>query len=465
MVTGDVGATSGPATGGYGVYNVGTVSGTGMISTERGYLAAGAIGGSVTLRFTGQSTKISNTVLNMNGGTILNQGTMNVAANGDFNLDSSSSNGAGTIINTGTWTNAGSCNFTNANLGGSMQNSGTYEIASGTTQIYAPFTNSGLTRVTAGSLFLRAGSTHTGGLVSNGSLTFIGSGHSFSGPDAFLGGTGSFSGSVSLTNAARIAPGNSPGTLSLSGSVQFLSSTEAPAIAIEIDSAALFDRINLGNSTTLALGTGVTDLLLSLNYQPAPGQTFRIITAGTGTGIFSGRFRNAPATGDLISASYAGNLHQFRVNYDASNKHIDLVYQSGYQLWVSQMGLIGSDGDFDADPDGDGIANGIEFIIGGDPRPGFPDSIPHPNQNNPVLDETHLIFTHRRTHVSRYLPTVVQYNSDLASAWNNAQQGVNGAVITVDENFYGAGIDKVETKIPRILAVDGRIFVRLYSEE
>jgi hypothetical protein len=302
-------------------------------------------------------------------------------------------------------------------------------------------------------------------LVSNGSLTFIGSGHSFSGPNAFLGGTGSFSGSVSLTNAARITPGNSPGTLGINGAVQFLTSTEAPAIAIEMDSASQFDHISLGNGATLALGTGVTDLLLELNYQPAPGQTFRIVSAGTGTGSFSGRLRNAPATGNLVSVTYEGNLHQFRVNYDAGNKHIDLVYQSGYQLWTSQMGLIGTDGDFDADPDGDGVPNGIEFIIGGDPRPGFPDTTPHPNQNNPVIDETHLIFTHRRTHVSRYLPTVVQYNSDLAPTWNNSQQGVNGVIITVTENFYGTGIDKVETKIPRIVAADGRIFVRLYSEE
>lgn len=38
-------------------------------------------------------------------------------------------------------------------------------------------------------------------------------------------------------------------------------------------------------------------------------------------------------------------------------------------------------------------------------------------------------------------------------------------IITVSENFHGAGIDKVETKIPRAQAIDGLIFLRLHSQE
>jgi fibronectin-binding autotransporter adhesin len=463
-VTGNVGATSGSATGGFGIYSSGTLNGTGTISVDHGYLAAGSVAGSVTLRLTGESNKIADTVLSMNGGTIHNEGTMNVAASGDFNLDSTSSAGAGIIHNAGLWKHLGSCNFSNTNNNGTVQNSGTWEVIAGTTNMIAPFSNSGTTRVMGGTLSLQRGSSHTGALISNSSVSFVGSGHSVSGSNAYLGGTGSFSGAVSLRNAARLAPGNSTGTLTLFGNVQFLSSTDAPAVIIELDSASHFDQVALGNGATLSLGNGVTDLQLSLGYQPLPGQTFRIVAAGTSTGTFSGRFRNAPSTGDLVSSSYGGNQHQFRVNYDPGNKSIDLVYQSGFQLWMIEKGLTGNDAAFSADPDGDGVPNGIEFILGRDPRPGYPD--PHfPNENNPEIDATHFIFTHRRTHASRYLPTVVQYNSDLGPAWNNAQQGLNGVIVTVSENFHGTGIDKVETRIPRALASDGRIFLRLHSQE
>lgn len=463
-VTGDVGATSGPATGGYGIYSTGTLNGSATISVDHGYLAAGTVSGSVTLRLTGESNKITNTTLNMSGGTIRNEGTMNVAASGDINLDNSSAAGGGTIINTGLWKHLGSCTFSNSQLGGTVQNSGNYEIHSGTTSMSASFSNSGTTRVIAGSLIFQRASSHSGGLISNGSISFVGSGHSVSGSNAFLGGAGSFSGAVTLANAARLAPGNSAGTLTLNGNVQFLSSTEAPAVAIELETPTQFDQIMLGNGASLSLGTGVTDLLLDLSFRPTPGQTFRIVSAGTSTGTFSGRFRNAPVSGNLISATYQGYAYQFRVHYDAGGKFIDLVYQSGYQLWIAQNSLTGNDALFNADPDGDGVPNGLEFLMGRDPRPGFPDPLT-PGENTPLLTQDHVIFVHRRVAAARYLPVIVQYNSDLSPAWNTAQAGVNGVTIANEADFYGNGIDKVETRIPRSLAIEGRLFMRLSAEE
>jgi len=66
---------------------------------------------------------------------------------------------------------------------------------------------------------------------------------------------------------------------------------------------------------------------------------------------------------------------------------------------------------------------------------------------------------------ARYLPVVVQYNTDLSPAWNLATHGVNGVTITTETDFYGSGIDKVETRIPRSLASEGRLFLRMRAEE
>jgi len=88
-----------------------------------------------------------------------------------------------------------------------------------------------------------------------------------------------------------------------------------------------------------------------------------------------------------------------------------------------------------------------------------------PGENTPILTQDHLIFVHRRVAAARYLPVVVQYNSDLSPVWNNAQAGVNGVTVTNEVDFYGNGIDKVETRITRTLAVEGRLFLRLWAEE
>jgi hypothetical protein len=463
-VTGDVGAVSGPASGGFGIFSNGSLTGSAMLSVDHGYLAAGNIGGSVTLRLTGASDKITNTVLNMSGGTILNEGTMNVAASGDINLDSDVSSGGGTIVNSGTWKHLGSCNLGNTHLEGSVQNSGTFEVMSGTTSMAAHFTNSGSALVTGGTLSLQRGSAHTGALISNSSVSFVGSGHSVSGANAYLGGTGSFSGNATLAEGAALAPGNSTGNLTLHGTIQMLAGSVAPAVRIELESPAAFDRVSLGNGANLALGSGVADLVLDLQFRPSHGQVFRIVSAGTGTGVFGGRFRNAPASGDLITAVYQGNPYHFRVDYDGGGKHIDLVHQSGYRLWTAHHLLSGGAADFDADSDGDGIPNGIEFITGRDPRPGIPDA-PRPGEETPVLDGAHLRFVHRRAAAARYLPAVVQYDTDLKGQWTNATDGIHGVTIEILPDFFGAGIDKVETRIPRTLAPDGRMFLRLWAEE
>lgn len=463
-VTGGVGASSGPATGGFGIYNSGNLTGNAMLSVDHGYLEAGTMGGMVTLRLTGESSKITNTTLNMSGGTILNEGTMTVATSGDINLDSDASAGGGTIINTGSWKHLGHCSLSNTHLGGGVENSGTFEVMSGITSMAAHFTNNGITRVSGGTLSLQRGSTHGGALVSNSSVSFVGSGHSVSGANAYLGGTGSFSGNATVAEGAAIAPGNSTGTLTLHGTIQMLAGSEAPDVRIELESPAAFDHIALGNGANLALGNGVADLAIDLQFRPSHGQVFRIVSAGTGTGVFGGRFRNAPASGNLVAAVYLGIPYQFRVEYDSAGKYVDLVHQSGYRLWTAQNLLAGADADFDADLDGDGISNGIEFITGRDPRPGFPDP-PRPGEEVPLLDNTHLSFIHRRVAAARYLPAIVQYNGNLTNPWSNSTAGIDGVTIEIHPDFFGNGIDKVETRIPRALAIGGRMFVRLWSEE
>ena len=82
-----------------------------------------------------------------------------------------------------------------------------------------------------------------------------------------------------------------------------------------------------------------------------------------------------------------------------------------------------------------------------------------------MLDGTHLRFVHRRAAAARYLETVIQYDTDLTGPWSDATDGIGGVTIDIQPDFFGNGIDRVETRIPLSLAPDDRMFVRLKSRE
>jgi len=82
-----------------------------------------------------------------------------------------------------------------------------------------------------------------------------------------------------------------------------------------------------------------------------------------------------------------------------------------------------------------------------------------------LLDGDHLRFVHRRAAAASCLPAVVQYDTDLKGPWSNATAGIDGVTIAIEPDFFGNGVDKVETWIPRTLAADGRMFLRLWAEE
>jgi hypothetical protein len=281
-----------------------------------------------------------------------------------------------------------------------------------------------------------------------------------SGTTAYLGGSGYSTGALALSNGASIRPGNSAGNFTNYGTLTFTAGGANPSVVVELASATSFDTITLANSSVLALGSGLTDLTVLPLYQPAPGTVFRIITAGTGTGVRTGTFRNAPATGSLISGTSGTITTFFRVTYDGAGKYVDLTVLGPFDGWAESKGLTGNDAGFHADPDGDGISNGIEFVIGGEPNPAHPEWNSRALLPTMTLDETYLRFVYRRSQASAiYLPACY-YSGNLA-AWTLAEDDTNGVDILETPNGFATGIDRVEVLIPRALATSGRLFARL----
>ncbi|MEO8617022.1 MAG: hypothetical protein ABI600_17915 [Luteolibacter sp.] len=461
----NVNATAGPATGGF-CMSGGTVIGSAELSADHGYLATGYIGGDVTLRFTGTTIKANNTSLYLSGGTIVNDGTLTQGYQANFDLDQDSSPGGGTLRNNGIWNLEATLGIYNSNGGGLFENAGTLKNTDGTNSIHVPVVNSGSIITESGSLGLYGGSTHTGSIISNSYIGLAAGSHTMTGPAAFIGGNGGFGGNITLSNGARIAPGNSPGTLTFYyGTIDFASSGIHSAVSIDLAGSTSMDQISLGDGSVLNLGSAPVDLIPVLTFAPAFGQSFRIIDAHGTTGHFQGTFSNVPVSGSIITADYGGQSYHLQITYGSDTRHVDLTVLSPYQAWAATKGLLGNDAAFTSDPDGDDVPNGIEYVIGGEPNPNHPESNSSGLLPEMTLDETYLRVSFRRNSDARYLNPAVEFDGDLQGTWSVAVNSQQGVVITVTSNGFGTGIDRVDVAIPRNLAVDRRLFARLRANE
>ena len=191
-------------------------------------------------------------------------------------------------------------------------------------------------------------------------------------------------------------------------------------------------------------------MLLKGDSKRGGGATQATYVVATYTGVRNGSF----ATVSGLPAGYS-------VVYNDAAKQVEVTSASanGYGDWETANGIAGAGSNTDSD--GDGIPNGIEFVIGGDPSgPGSASN----NLLEPVaVDATYLTYVFRRTDASAAYDPYVEYGSNL-SGWTEATAGepvLTPVLVSEDNNFYGDGIDRVTVRIPRALATGTRLFARL----
>ena len=152
-------------------------------------------------------------------------------------------------------------------------------------------------------------------------------------------------------------------------------------------------------------------------------------------------------------------------NYDATNtgglitgNGGILVAGSPFTLWSQAAfpGIIdsGTTG-IRADPDGDGIPNGIEFVLGMDPtRPGDGGFLP-----SLALDGDVVRFTFRRSAASRTSPVRVEAASAPGGTWTTLADGIDGTSIAEATDGFGTGVDRVTVTLPK--SSNTKLFLRL----
>jgi autotransporter-associated beta strand protein len=341
--SGAISGTGGLTKAGAGTFTLsGANSYTGTTTVAAGTLQAGAAGAFAP---SSAFTVASGAVLDLAGlsqsigslagaGTVaLGAGTLTTGADGSATAFSGAMTGTGGLTKTGagTFTLSGANSYTGATTvaggtlragaTGSFAPSSAFTVASGAALDLAGFSQSIGSLAGAGTVALGAGTlstgsdntsttfsgaiTGTGDLIKTGAGTFTLTGtSSHSGATtvqagrlvvngvtgsavtvnggAIFGGSGTVGGIV-VASGGTVAPGNSIGTLSVTGNVAFAAGS---TYQVEVNAAGQGDRINATGIATLSGGT-VQVLAESGNYAAATSYTILSANGGV-TGQFAG---------------------------------------------------------------------------------------------------------------------------------------------------------------------------------
>ena len=335
--------------------------------------------------------------------------------------------------------------------GGSVTNGGTDDVTltingSASTTFGGVISNgttnkTALVKAGAGTLTLAGISTYSGATsVSGGTLRVQGVlGATATTVSATLSGNGSISAGVNLLAGGGFVAGISNWTGAAGSgfedlSVQSLAIAAGPH-AITIDTTGL---------------TNFTDT----------NKVFAFLKTSAGIAGFN--------AGDFsVSAPGFSGAGTWAVRQTGNN--LELVYSNGsaappYDSWAAGKGLTGAPGfesAFDADPDKDGMANGLEWILGGNPLAS--DRAIQPTVTSSASSGLTLRFNREETAIGQ-ATLVVQWATSLNGTWTDVpviQSGgsyANGVVVTVNEAVTP---DAVTVNIPAVNAAGGKIFARL----
>ena len=182
---------------------------------------------------------------------------------------------------------------------------------------------------------------------------------------------------------------------------------------------------------------------------------------------------------DTVATLFIDGVQQPAGIYDSGNTSFitgsgALNVQSGpggdpFATWAAANGLDGPPGKeagFNDDPDGDGIANGLEWILGGNPLDGKSGALVATGAT--ATGGLTLDFT-REPNAIAQTTLAIEYNTDLGATWQSAAIGAtssgpdaNGVTVTIDTN---ANPHEVTVNIPASNAAAGRLFGRIRAEQ
>ena len=341
---------------GLGAYQLisGTLTASGTINVNNFTLVGGALAGSHT--FTGAATWTGTNLGSPGTTTIGATGNLNISSAGDHDLDGRAlvnngtvtwtaghlrSGNSGTITNNAAWNDAATGYQYNNPFGGTAlvftnSASGTYtKTGAGTTTFHVPFTNSGNIVVQAGTLAFASSFTNSGGSINTagGNVTFA---NALDLGTGTLGGSGTIT-APSVTAGGIVAPGNSPGALTITGDLTLLATATSRFEIGGLNAGTQYDTLNVSGTTTLN-GTLELKFVNSFGASVQGTDTFTLLNAATLTGTFA----NVTTTGFRLATT--DGLGSFAVNFSGTaltiSNFVPVPEPSTWALLLTGLSLI-----------------------------------------------------------------------------------------------------------------------------
>ncbi len=222
------------------------------------------------------------------------------------------------------------------------------------------------------------------------------------------------------------------------------------------------------DKTRVAWADGATGLT---NWENFASQKSATITLTAGQRCYIEGLNKEGIGGDYFSAAWEGPDFSRRIISSDYLEYPGLLpgthqpgtpatlnpLDPGYAFWLDAEGVTGSFREPGADPDADGVPNALEFVLGGNPL----GASTNPAGLLPVFetDATHAVFVFRRADVAAASAPEVEI-STLLGEWETAVAGVGQVTIAVENDGFGAGIDRVTVRVPK---GSEKLFMRLVT--
>ena len=250
---------------------------------------------------------------------------------------------------------------------------------------------------------------------------------------------------------------------------------EGTLVIASTTGALLFKPTTTGTSNKLTgTGSGTVnfDGTLSIDLSTAdttPGNSWTLVDVASLTAVnYGGGFAVKSTTlGDFAETSPGiWKLSAGANDWTFTEASGDLTYApsaSAYDQWATvTYGLSGGNAAFDFDYDNDGLDNGLEWILGGNPTTSSTTKAPVASRN--LAGDLVLTFTREETSISESTLKVL-IGTDLTTWPKEATVGAttsgpdaNGVTVSIND---ATTPDTVTVTIPATNAVSGKIFARV----